>query len=49
MDPEIDFAGIMNQFDTFFIGRKTFDVMSRMGNAGKSPKGITTVFPPPGV
>ena len=23
MDPEIDFAGIMAQFDTFLIGRKT--------------------------
>jgi dihydrofolate reductase len=41
MDPEIDFAGIMSQFDTFLIGRKTFDVMNR--NAGKSSKGITNI------
>ena len=41
MDPEIDFAGIMTQFDTFLIGRKTFDVMKRM--AGKSSKGITNI------
>ena len=43
MDPEIDFAGMMNQFDTFLIGRKTFDVMKGMGNAGKSSKGITNI------
>jgi dihydrofolate reductase len=43
MDPEIDFAGIMGQFDTFLIGRKTFDVMRAMGNAGKSSKGITNI------
>jgi dihydrofolate reductase len=43
MDPEIDFAGIMSQFDTFLIGRKTFDAMKRMGNAGKSSKGITNI------
>lgn len=40
MDPEIDFAGLMKQFDTFLIGRKTFDAMRRMGNAAKSSKGI---------
>jgi dihydrofolate reductase len=43
MDPEIDFAGMMKQFDTFLIGRKTFDAMKRMGNAGKSSKGITNI------
>lgn len=43
MDPEIDFAGIMAQFDTFLIGRKTFDAMNRMGNAAKSSKGITNI------
>jgi dihydrofolate reductase len=44
MDPEIDFAGIMRQFDTFLIGRKTFDVMNRMGNAGTSSAGITNII-----
>jgi dihydrofolate reductase len=44
MDPEIDFAGMMKQFDTFLIGRKTFDAMKRMGNAGKSSKGITNII-----
>ena len=43
MDPEIDFGGLMNQFDTFLIGRKTFDAMKRMGNEGKSSKGITNI------
>jgi dihydrofolate reductase len=43
MDPEIDFTGIMRQFDTFLIGRKTFDVMNRMGNAARSSKGITNI------
>ena len=43
MDPEIDFAGLMGQFDTFLIGRKTFDAMKRMGTAGKSSKGITNI------
>lgn len=43
MDPEIDFASIMGQFDTFLIGRKTFDVMKHMGNAGTSQKGITNI------
>jgi dihydrofolate reductase len=42
-DPEIDFSGMMKQFDTFLIGRKTFDVMKRMGSAGKSSKGITNI------
>jgi len=43
MDPEIDFAGIMSQFDTFLIGRKTFDAMNRTANAGTSSKGITNI------
>jgi dihydrofolate reductase len=43
MDPEIDFAGMWKEFDTFLIGRKTFDAMRRMGNAGKSSKGITNI------
>ena len=42
MDPEIDFAAMMAQFDTFLIGRKTFDAMRRMGNDGQSTPGIRT-------
>jgi dihydrofolate reductase len=31
MDPEIDFAGIMSQFGTLLVGRKTFDTMAAAG------------------
>ena len=44
MDPDIDFAGIMKQFDTFLIGRKTFDAMGRMGNQSKSSAGIQNII-----
>ena len=30
MDPEIDFAGLFAQFDTFLLGRQTYEVMRRM-------------------
>jgi dihydrofolate reductase len=43
MDPDIDFAGMMKQFDTFLIGRKTFEAMVRMGNATKSTPGIRNI------
>jgi dihydrofolate reductase len=43
MDPDLDFSGLMAQFDTYLIGRKTFDAMNRMGNAGKSASGITNI------
>ena len=43
MDPEIDFTGLMAPFDTFLIGRKTFDAMGRMGNSGKSSPGIENI------
>lgn len=34
MDPEIDFGALMARFDTFLIGRKTYEVMVRMGSGG---------------
>ena len=43
MDPDIDFAALQAQFDTFLIGRKTFEVMRRMGNAAKSTPGIRNI------
>jgi dihydrofolate reductase len=43
MDPDIDFAGMMAQFDTFLIGRKTFEVMTRMANDVKSTPGIQNI------
>ena len=43
MDRDIDFAALMGRFDTFLIGRKTFEVMRGMGGAGKSAKGIRNI------
>jgi dihydrofolate reductase len=43
MDPDIDFAGFAARFDTYLVGRKTFDVMRRMGNDGRSAPGIQTI------
>ncbi len=38
-DPEMSFAEMMAGFDTFLIGRKTFDVMAK-ARLTKPPKGI---------
>jgi dihydrofolate reductase len=43
MDPDIDFAALTRRFDTYLIGRKTFDVMRRMGNAAKRTSGIENI------
>ena len=43
MDPEIDFAGMMAQFDTFLIGRKTFEAMARMGSGSGSSKAVKNI------
>ena len=43
MDPDIDFAAAMSRFDTFLIGRKTFDVMRRAGNAAPPAPGIQNI------
>jgi dihydrofolate reductase len=43
IDPEIDFAEWQSHFDTFLIGRKTFEAMGKMGNSGKSMKGIQNI------
>ena len=43
MDPEIDFAALMRRFDTFLIGRKTYEVMRGMGNAAPTAKGIVNI------
>ncbi len=42
MDPDIDFGESMRRFDTFLIGRKTFEAMRRMGDGPPTP-GITNV------
>jgi dihydrofolate reductase len=43
MDPDIDFTEMQSQFDTFLIGRKTFEAMMKMGSDGKSAPGITNI------
>ncbi|HEX6899026.1 MAG TPA: dihydrofolate reductase family protein [Thermoanaerobaculia bacterium] len=42
MDPEIDFGALFNQFDTFLIGRRTFEAMP--GGGGGTPGTKTLVF-----
>ena len=34
MDPDIDFGALFAQFDTFLIGRRTFEGMARAGRGG---------------
>jgi dihydrofolate reductase len=43
MDPDIDFAALRGRFDTFLIGRKTFEVMRRVGDAAPPTPGIRNV------
>jgi dihydrofolate reductase len=43
MDPDIDFAGMAAALDTYLIGRKTFEVMVRMGDPTKSVPGIQNI------
>lgn len=43
MDPETDFAETQSQFDTFLIGRKTFEAMVKMGSDGRSVPGIQNI------
>lgn len=43
MDPEIDFGAIFSEFDTFLLGRRTFEAMAREGGGG-APGGKTFVF-----
>ena len=40
MDPEIDFMALMGRFDTFLIGRKTFEAMRQIGDAAPPAPGI---------
>jgi dihydrofolate reductase len=43
MDPDVDFARMMARFDTFLIGRKTFETMRRMGSDGKAAPGAQNI------
>lgn len=42
MDPEIDFGGLMAQFDTIFMGRRSYNASGAMGFGGSGQK--TFVF-----
>jgi dihydrofolate reductase len=43
MDPDIDFQAVFEQFDTFLLGRRTFEAMGR-GGQGEMPGMKTFVF-----
>jgi len=42
-DPEIDFAASMARFDTFLLGRKTFEVMRKMSASAPPTPGIQSI------
>ena len=44
-DPDIDFAGIFEQFDTAIMGRKTFQTTLQQGGDGSMP-GLQVVVRP---
>lgn len=43
MDPDIDFAALTAQFDTYLIGRKSYDAMLRMGDAAALPAHVRSI------
>ncbi|MBA3886564.1 MAG: dihydrofolate reductase [Acidobacteria bacterium] len=43
MDPDVDFAGMQAPFDTFLMGRKTFEAMAKMGSDGASASGARNI------
>ena len=43
VDPEIDFGALFDQFDTFLLGRRTFEMMASEGRA-ETPGMKTLVF-----
>ncbi|HVF27753.1 MAG TPA: dihydrofolate reductase family protein, partial [Pyrinomonadaceae bacterium] len=43
IDPEIDFGALFERFDTFLLGRRTFEAMGRAGQGG-TPGMKTLVF-----
>jgi dihydrofolate reductase/gamma-glutamylcyclotransferase (GGCT)/AIG2-like uncharacterized protein YtfP len=44
MDPDVDFGAMMAEFDTFLIGRKTFDAMRRMGTDPQPAPGVRNII-----
>src|ERR671913_1703706 len=43
MDPDIDFNALFEQFDTFLVGRRTFELFAH-GGSGQTPGTKTLVF-----
>jgi dihydrofolate reductase len=43
MNPEMDFGEMMARFDTFLIGRRTFEAIQRMGNDAPPTPGIQNI------
>jgi len=43
MDPDIDFTAMIAEFDTFLIGRKTFEAMQRMGSEVNPAPGMQNI------
>jgi dihydrofolate reductase len=43
-EPAVDFAALFAQFDTFLIGRRTFQLMSKPGSPPLPPGSKTIVF-----
>ena len=43
-EPAVDFGALFAQFDTFLIGRRTFELMSKPGSPPLPPGSKTFVF-----
>jgi dihydrofolate reductase len=43
MDPSFDFAGLFKQFDTFLLGRRTFELTQQSGRGGELAPGAQTI------
>lgn len=44
MDPDMDFAAMMARYDTFLIGRRTWEAVRRMGGGQEAPGIRSYVF-----
>ncbi len=43
MDPDIDFSAYAARFDTYLVGRKSFEAMQRMGGAPLARSGVREI------
>ena len=43
MDPDVDFAASAGRFDTYLIGRKTYEAIRRMGSDGAAADGTVNI------